>query len=49
MTESDTTLNALFINAMETDSPEDRDALIQAWKTLCQVLDTAEHAHGGPL
>lgn len=42
MTEADTTLNALYAKAMETGRREDLDALIDAWKRLCEVLDRAE-------
>ena len=41
-TEQDTTLTALFAKAMETGQREDLDAVIVAWKRLCDVLDRAE-------
>ena len=41
-TEQDTTLIALFNEAVRTGDPEDKRALIDAWKRLCAVLDTAE-------
>ena len=40
--EKDTTLQALFDKAVRTDDPADRKALIDAWRRLSRVLDTAE-------
>ena len=41
MEESSTTLKALFEKAISTGEHEDGKALIDAWKRLCAVLDTA--------